>query len=428
MIALEVIYSVLKDLAGTKGGSTNNEKSLINRLSLFNSKKDSSLIKTTKSVEDESKRKNNLKSGLVKDKPCEIWETLAQQAKFVGNWSLCNLFWWDSCLYADRNVKAKSDSQLSKSPNAKPQANKGKKGLYFGDDKICSCCLSKLIIHYNFILVLNENQMDDVDSVNQEINREKEGFKELWEQYHATSEKYQNVFIAEKEESKAHKNILSIMDIQKEEFRQLISNEEKLTKEYEAKAQAYLDSDPLQAELESLELECGELQYELTKHNHEIRTQAIEIDQMRATVNSYNKSISRLTGSIRNSKNNSQDILQNTGSLRYEYKEKGKQDTILEASKGLEESNYYKWVKNDDNLFDSHDIKTATASKLNTTVTKDASHLFDRNSYCANSFSNKSLLVEGEDNDEDSLFYQRKRNHKLKNSNNCCEGPSCTII
>jgi chromosome segregation ATPase len=132
------------------------------------------------------------------------------------------------------------------------------------------------------------------------------------------------------------------MDIQKEEFQQLISNEEKLTKEYEAKAQAYLDSDPLQAEIENLELECGELQYELTKHNHQIRTQAIEIDQMKATVNSYNRSISRLTGSIRNSKNNTQDILQNSGSLRYEYKEKSRQDTIPEASRGQEESSYYK--------------------------------------------------------------------------------------
>jgi hypothetical protein len=85
-------------------------------------------------------------------------------------------------------------------------------------------------------------------------------------------------------------------------------------------------------------------------------------------------------------------------------------------------------MKNDDNLFDNHDIKTATASKLNTTVTKDASHLFDKNSYNANSFSTKSLVVEGEEDDEDSLFYQRKRNHKIKNGNYCCEGPSCIII
>jgi hypothetical protein len=82
----------------------------------------------------------------------------------------------------------------------------------------------------------------------------------------------------------------------------------------------------------------------------------------------------------------------------------------------------------DDHLFDNHDVKTATASKLNTTVTKDASHLFDKNSYTANSFHSKSLLIETEDEAEDSMLYQRKKNRKLKNANYCCDGPSCIII
>jgi hypothetical protein len=82
------VYNIL----GGNRNTNTNEISLINKLSLYNSKKDSSLLKTTKTLEDENKRKDYLKSSLFKDKPCDICNKLAQQAKFVGNCCLCYLF------------------------------------------------------------------------------------------------------------------------------------------------------------------------------------------------------------------------------------------------------------------------------------------------------------------------------------------------
>jgi hypothetical protein len=235
--------------------------------------------------------------------------------------------------------------------------------------------------------------------------------------------------VADQDIHKKHRNDLSKMEIQKEEYQQLIFNEEKLTKEYATKAQGYLENDPLQSEFENLELDYGELQYELTKYNQEIKTQGIEIDQMRLTISSHNRSIRGLSCSVQLSKNKTCDIRYSSESLKYEYQEKY-EDTIPEASGGLEESSFYNRDKMDDLLFDNHDVKTATASKFNTTVTRDASHLFDKNSYTANSFHSKSLLIDCEDEAEveDSMLYQRKKNRKLKNANYCCEGPSCIII
>ena len=46
--------------------------------------------------------------------------------------------------------------------------------------------------------------------------------------------------MADQDIHKKHRNDLSKMDIQKEEYHQLIFNEEKLTKEYATKAQGYL--------------------------------------------------------------------------------------------------------------------------------------------------------------------------------------------
>jgi hypothetical protein len=231
--------------------------------------------------------------------------------------------------------------------------------------------------------------------------------------------------VADQDIHKKHRNDLIKMEIQKEEYQQLISNEEKLTKEYATKAQGYLENDPLQSEIENLESDYKELQYELTKYNQEIKTQGIEIDQMRLTINSHNRSIRRLCCSVQLSKNKTCDIGHSSESLKYEYQEKY-EDTILEASGGLEESSYYNGEKIDDYLFDNHDVKTATASKLNTTVTRDA--LFDKNSYTANSFHSKSLLVDCEDEAEDSMLYQRKNKKILKNVDFCCDGPKCIII
>jgi hypothetical protein len=61
--------------------------------------------------------------------------------------------------------------------------------------------------------------------------------------------------VADQDTSKKHRNDLSKMEIQKEEYQQLISNEDKLTKEYMTKAQGYLENDPLQSEIENLELD-----------------------------------------------------------------------------------------------------------------------------------------------------------------------------
>jgi hypothetical protein len=65
--------------------------------------------------------------------------------------------------------------------------------------------------------------------------------------------------VADQDIHKKHRNDLSKMEIQKEEYQQLIFNEEKLTKEYATKAQGYLENDPLQSEFENLELDYGEL-------------------------------------------------------------------------------------------------------------------------------------------------------------------------
>lgn len=56
---------------------------------------------------------------------------------------------------------------------------KYKAKMYLGDERICSCCMAKLYIHYNFLTVLNENGYANVDDVNDEINGLKNEYREL---------------------------------------------------------------------------------------------------------------------------------------------------------------------------------------------------------------------------------------------------------
>ena len=62
--------------------------------------------------------------------------------------------------------------------------------------------MSKLLIHFDFVSVLNNNGIQSIESANQEIEDLKNEFKELWGEYKKTIEKHDSIFKMSAEENK----------------------------------------------------------------------------------------------------------------------------------------------------------------------------------------------------------------------------------
>lgn len=287
--------------------------------------KDQSLIKRPKPKEHDASARKLLLKAMHDNKTCEICKTAAKDTKYIGYCSLCNLFWWNNCLYADRIIKNSLGQDSGKSPSRplKDSTKKVKNGVYLKDDKICSCWFAKVIIHYSFVSVLNENGMEDVQSTNNNISLQKEELKDTLKVLSTTSERQERLSKADQEIRKKHRYELEKLKIQEEEFKQIISNEDRLIREYDHKLMLHLETNPEQNELEMLENENAELQYELNKINQELATQNLEIDQMKYTINSFAKSCPSSIDSVAISKwNKSYDLGKSADYFRYQEKTK----------------------------------------------------------------------------------------------------------
>ena len=107
--------------------------------------------------------------------------------------------------------------------------------LYLGKDKIWIWCTAKLLIHYNFLSVLNENGIKSVEDANDEIDQLKNEFRSLWNEYRGWVERHDKAFTAVMENDKNRRKEYNLIDMNLDEIKQLIISEEKLIKEYDIK-------------------------------------------------------------------------------------------------------------------------------------------------------------------------------------------------
>lgn len=189
------------------------------------------------------------------------------------------------------------------------------------------------------------------------------------------------------------------------------------------------ECDPLQMELNQLLSEQLDLEYEIKKIHGEMRTQVLEVENLKLTSNSFCKNISQIE-SVKYSKvNKSQDMGYSLDSIRFEYEEKFPNHTIKEATREQEEGScdgrfrvgtHY---EEPDNFFHKSDLNYTSASRI-TTTKHDTSHLISKNSgtfMMAESFAEKSLYNE-EDEAEDSTTMMRsiaatKMKNRRRNGN-----------
>lgn len=384
-----------------------------------------------------------LKKAISENRKCEICTIKTKEAKYIGFWSLCNLFWCNNCLYADKIVE-KSSLKTSPGKNSKEEdldvSKKLKNKLYTSKDKICSCWFAKLIIHFSFISVLNDSGIENVHWISDEINAQKHEYRDLWEEYRSKLEKYEQVWKADKDTRKQHRNQLAKLELQRDENRQLIANEDQLIKQYEGAILQAESWDPLQMELNQLIADQLDLEYEIKKMHGEMKTQALEAENLKLTSNSFNKSISQIDSSRYSKVNRSQDTGYSGDSIRYEYEEKFPNSTIKEASREQEEGSYEDHFlaathhEEHDNFFRKSDLNCTSASRV-TTTKHDTSHLISKNSgtfMMAESFAEKSLYNEEEEAEDSTTIMRSKSAIKMKNrrrnGNSAFCGDSCVIF
>ena len=126
--------------------------------------------------------------------------------------------------------------------------------------------MAKLLIHFNFISVLNDSGIRNVEWANQEIEDLKNEFRGLWGEYRQVIEKSDAIFKKTVEESKERRRNYGKVDIAHKEMQQLIENEELRVKELSQNIGRYNDGfDPQRSELDDINSQTNNLNYEIKK-------------------------------------------------------------------------------------------------------------------------------------------------------------------
>ena len=126
--------------------------------------------------------------------------------------------------------------------------------------------MAKLLIHFNFISVLNDSGIRNVEWANQEIEDLKNEFRGLWGEYRKIIEKSDAIFKKTVEESKERRRNYGKVDIAHKEIQQLIESEELRVKELSQNIGRYNDGfDPQRSELDDIYSQTNNLNYEIKK-------------------------------------------------------------------------------------------------------------------------------------------------------------------
>lgn len=373
---------------------------------------------------------NRLKDNLKNRKPCDVWNSDPTDAKYIGICALCDLYCCNNCLYAGTTMT--KNIVKDKKSEKKPKKNDANK-IHSVLDKICSWCFGKLIIHYSISSLLRDHNMEDINLLNSTLSKLRNEHLTMWHEYGEILDMYEFLWQTDKNTRKEHRNALDKLGQIQKEHRQLIENEERLTKDFRQELNMSDHSDPLQREYEQLISEQKELEYEINKNIGDMRTQEIELENLKLTNASYSKSISQLEAYRKSKLNKTCDI--ENDSLRYEYKEKSFDGIRGKLQDGEYEQKYRdgKYDENDP-FFRASDVNLTSTSRV-TTTRHDTSNNVSKLSGTFNmmdSFAQKTLIDEEEDQYEDSTSYLHKdKTVKFKQRNkqmgNMC-GNSCVIF
>lgn len=261
----------------------------------------------------------------------------------------------------------------------------------------------------------------------------------------------------DKEKQRNNRNQLAKLEIQLEEKRHLLENEERQIKVYKSKITNEPENTSQDYELKALLDEEQDLKYELKQTSENIRIQELELEGLKQTTHSNDlglsqnvdknnahrkftsiayedRAISQLEVSNASKMNKSYDATQGP---TYVYKEKMGRDTIEEVAHDQEECSFEaqkfveKKVAGQEGMFRNSDVNLTRTSKLDTTK-YGTSHLLSKNSEepaMCESFVQKSLCEydDGEDSTSDIRKNSSVRPKRRKLHNSICQD-NCVIM
>jgi len=244
----------------------------------------------------------------------KICEENAKSVKYVGLCSICNLFWCNNCLFTEKVLWNKEEDLSKTSTKSGAASEKPKNKIYSGSNLIWSCWFAKHIFRNNLVTILKDNQIGDMKEEIDDFCKVDEKLKHLTDLQSITIQKLSKV-------KKDNHDKLGLLDIQVDEHKYMIKLEEaKLDKYEKDKKDKKSQLTQLNAELEEMDEELKNLQYEIKKANLENKTMAIEMDNLNITNNSY-LDISSFC-EVNHPHNKSTEIPYSNEELKYREKEK----------------------------------------------------------------------------------------------------------